>query len=95
MPHPLDHASARDACPPARAGFVVSKAVGGSVVRHRVVRRLRHVVGARLVDLPVGSVLVVRALPAAASASSERLAADLGSALGQALRPTSPAQVTA
>ncbi|HEU5111288.1 MAG TPA: ribonuclease P protein component, partial [Micromonosporaceae bacterium] len=27
-----------------RAGFVVSKAVGNSVTRHRVARRLRHVV---------------------------------------------------
>ena len=69
-----------------RAGFVVSKAVGGSVVRHAVVRRLRHVMRPRLESLPAGSRLVVRALPAAATASSEQLAADLDSALASALR---------
>ena len=72
--------------PPARAGFVVSKAVGNAVVRHRVTRRLRHLVAARLPDLPGGSLLVVRALPAAADASSVELGADLDSGLRAALR---------
>jgi ribonuclease P protein component len=69
-----------------RAGFVVSRAVGGSVVRHRVTRRLRHVVAARLAALPPGARLVVRALPAAATASSAELAADLDAALRRMLR---------
>ncbi|UJW34204.1 ribonuclease P protein component [Saccharothrix sp. AJ9571] len=64
-----------------RAGFVVSKAVGNSVVRHRVARRLRHLVSARLGTLPGGSSLVVRALPAAATATSAELGSDLDSAL--------------
>ncbi|MFI5611354.1 ribonuclease P protein component [Amycolatopsis sp. NPDC051903] len=64
-----------------RAGFVVSKAVGNSVVRHRVTRRLRHLVSDRLGTLPPGSSLVVRALPPAASASSAELGADLDAAL--------------
>ncbi|GAA5157932.1 MULTISPECIES: ribonuclease P protein component [Amycolatopsis] len=70
--------------PPAsstRAGFVVSKAVGNSVVRHRVSRRLRHLVAARLGTVPPGSSLVVRALPPAATASSAELGADLDAAL--------------
>jgi ribonuclease P protein component len=65
----------------ARAGFVVSKAVGNSVVRHRVARRLRHLVSARLGTMPPGSSLVVRALPSAATASSAELGADLDAAL--------------
>ncbi|WP_033291447.1 ribonuclease P protein component [Amycolatopsis jejuensis] len=65
----------------ARAGFVVSKAVGNSVVRHRVTRQLRHLVSARLGTLPAGSSLVVRALPPAAAASSAELGADLDAAL--------------
>jgi ribonuclease P protein component len=65
----------------ARAGFVVSKAVGNSVVRHRVSRRLRHLVAARLGTVPAGSSLVVRALPPAATASSAELGADLDAAL--------------
>jgi ribonuclease P protein component len=64
----------------------VSKAVGGSVVRHRVARRLRHLVRDRLDLLPDGSALVVRALPASAKASSAALGADLDRALARALR---------
>jgi ribonuclease P protein component len=64
----------------------VSKAVGGSVVRHAVARRLRHVVAPRLEHLPAGSRLVVRALPPAATATSAALAADLDVALERALR---------
>ncbi|PRX47719.1 ribonuclease P protein component [Prauserella shujinwangii] len=64
-----------------RAGFVVSKAVGNSVVRHRVTRRLRHLVADRLGTLPEGSALVVRALPPAATATSAELGSDLDAAL--------------
>lgn len=69
-----------------RAGFVVSKKVGNSVVRHRVTRRLRPLVRTHLQDLPDGTDLVVRALPAAADASSTRLSTDLTSALRGAAR---------
>ncbi len=68
---------------PARAGFVVSKAVGPAVTRNRVKRRLRHLVAARLDRLPDGAVLVIRALPPAAAASGGELARDLDSALGR------------
>ena len=68
---------------PARAGFVVSKAVGPAVVRNRVKRRLRHLVAGRLDRLPAGTVLVVRALPPASGASSADLARDLDAALAR------------
>lgn len=68
-----------------RAGFVVSRAVGGSVVRHRVSRRLRHLVAARLPGLPPDARVVVRALPPAAEASSAELAEDLDAGLRGAL----------
>jgi ribonuclease P protein component len=71
----------------ARAGFVVSKAVGNAVVRNKVRRRLRHLVRHRLDALPAGSSLVVRALPDAATASYERLADDLDAALLAARTP--------
>jgi ribonuclease P protein component len=70
----------------ARAGFVVSKAVGNAVVRNRVQRRLRHLVRPRLAGLPDGARLVVRALPAAAEASYADLGADLDTALDLARR---------
>ena len=69
-----------------RAGFVVSKAVGGSVVRHRVTRRLRHLVRPRLAELPENARVVIRALPPSATASSAELAEDLDSGLRSALR---------
>jgi ribonuclease P protein component len=71
----------------ARAGFVVSKAVGNAVVRNKVRRRLRHLVRPLLADLPASASLVVRALPSAASASFTDLAADLESALTAARSP--------
>jgi ribonuclease P protein component len=72
---------------PARAGLVVSKAVGGSVVRHRTSRRLRHLLLDRLPALPAGARLVVRAAPAAGTAPSAALGRDLDAAVGAALRP--------
>jgi ribonuclease P protein component len=70
-----------DADAPARVGFVVGRTVGGAVVRHRVQRRLRHLMRCRLDALPSGALVVVRALPPSAGASSEALGDDLGAAL--------------
>lgn len=70
---------------PARVGFVVSKTVGNAVVRNRVKRRLRHLVRERLPELPVGSLMVVRALPAAAAASYVALGTDLDRCLARLL----------
>ncbi len=77
------HASRADARAgdPPRVGFVVSKAVGNSVVRNRTLRRLRAQVADRILRLPAGVDLVVRANPAAAGATS----ADLGRHLDRAL----------
>jgi ribonuclease P protein component len=70
---------------PARIGFVVSRAVGNAVVRHRVQRRLRHLVHDRLAHLPSGIQVVVRALAPAAAASYAELGADLDRCLQRAL----------
>jgi ribonuclease P protein component len=69
----------------ARAGFVVGKTVGNSVVRHRVTRRLRAVVGAELHRLPVTADLVVRARPEAGDATSAILRRDLSAGLDRLL----------
>jgi ribonuclease P protein component len=63
-----------------RIGFVVSKAVGNAVTRNQVKRRLRHLARERLASLPGSAVLVVRALPAASTASYETLGADFDTA---------------
>jgi ribonuclease P protein component len=69
--------------PPAvtRIGFVVSRSVGPAVVRNAVSRRLRHLVRDRLATIPPGVDVVVRAQPAAATASYEGLGRDLDAAL--------------
>jgi ribonuclease P protein component len=71
---------------PARIGLVVSRSLGGAVVRNAVRRRLRSLLRERLARFPTGSRVVVRALPDAAAASSARLADDLDAALDAAWR---------
>jgi ribonuclease P protein component len=68
-----------------RVGLVVSKAVGNSVVRHRVQRRLRHLVREQLHRLPQSGALVIRALPASAAAGSGELGAELDRCLHRVL----------
>jgi ribonuclease P protein component len=66
-----------------RVGFVVSRAVGPAVTRNLVKRRLRHLSRERLDLLPPGSMLVIRALPAAADASYDELAQELDRCLSK------------
>lgn len=75
---------------PARAAFAVSRAVGNSVVRHGVVRRLRPLMPPILDDLAPGTQVVVRAMPEAAAASSAELNADLTRAMAR-VAPAAPA----
>lgn len=77
LPEPLDASSGMAP----RVGFVVGRAVGNAVTRNTVQRRLRHLMRDRLGVLPPGSVLVVRATPQAADASSAALGQQLDAAL--------------
>lgn len=45
-----------------QVGLIVNKSVGGSVVRHRVSRQLRHLIAGHLRDFPKNSLIVVRVL---------------------------------
>jgi ribonuclease P protein component len=74
-----------ESTPAARAGFVVSKAVGGAVTRNLVKRRLRHLVRQRLSLLPPGSLVVVRALSGSGEVDQTQLARDLDAALERLL----------
>jgi ribonuclease P protein component len=83
-----------DPGPPA-VGLVVSKAVGNAVTRNRVRRRLRALLAARVHRWAPGTLVVVRAQPDAASATSAQLARDLDGGIAAAerraaRRPESP-----
>jgi ribonuclease P protein component len=71
---------------PVRVGLVVSRAVGNAVTRNLVKRRLRHLARERVPALPGSTVLVLRALPAAATASYADLGAELDRNLGRVTR---------
>lgn len=77
-----NQADARAGQPP-RVGFVVSKAVGGAVVRNRTKRRLRALMAARVGSVPSGVDLVVRANPVAAQANSATLGVELDNLLAR------------
>jgi ribonuclease P protein component len=65
-------------------GFVVSKAIGSAVRRNRVRRRLRHLCVPHLDAVTEPTLVVVRALPPAATAGRE-LGSDLDDAWTSAL----------
>jgi ribonuclease P protein component len=81
LPGLLGRDSSQD---PVVVGFVVSKAVGGAVLRNRTKRRLRALVRPLLPRLAPGMRVVVRAQPAAALAPTSALGADLTRALQRA-----------
>jgi ribonuclease P protein component len=85
LPGPDSHERAPEHGP--RVGLVVSKAVGNAVTRNLVKRRLRHLSRERLARLPGDTLLVLRALPAAAEASYAELGADLDRCLERGLTP--------
>lgn len=63
-----------------RVGYVVSKAIGGSVTRHAVSRKLRAATRPHLEELTPGT-YVIRALPSAAERSVGELSGQIESAL--------------
>lgn len=68
-----------------RVGLVVSKAVGNAVVRNRTKRVLRHRMAALLPTVPEHVDVVIRANPAAGSASGHQLRHDLDGLLETAV----------
>ena len=74
---------------PPKAGLIVAKSVGNSVVRHRVARKLRHAISPVLPLLPKGSLLVARAFPQSADdISSTQFQDEFEIALKKALART-------
>lgn len=70
---------------PSRVGFVVSRAVGGAVVRNKVRRRLRAIMAIELAKLPPHSDVVVRATAMAGTATFDELRTQVARALNGAI----------
>ena len=69
-----------------RVGFVVSKRVGNSVVRHRVKRRLRAIVADLIDQLPEYSTLVLRTQPGIDQLSHTELRTQVHTVITRACR---------
>ncbi|HKI38870.1 MAG: ribonuclease P protein component [Mycobacterium sp.] len=69
-----------------QVGLIIPKSVGSAVERHRVARRLRHVVRTMLADLHEADRVVIRALPSSRNVSSARLEQQLRRGLRRALQ---------
>ncbi|GAA1466953.1 ribonuclease P protein component [Microbacterium thalassium] len=67
--HTVTYVVAGESDRPSRFGFIVSRQVGSAVVRNTVRRRLKAVCAESLTDIRPGGDIVIRALPAAATAS--------------------------
>jgi ribonuclease P protein component len=71
---------------PARFGFIISKQVGGAVVRNTVRRRLKAVCAEASSRIPQGTDVVIRALPASATATFDELRSDVDRCLKRLVR---------
>lgn len=60
-----------------RFGFIISKQVGTAVIRNTVRRRLKAVCAQAITEFPEGTDVVIRALPASATATFAQLSVDL------------------
>ncbi len=68
-----------------RFGVVVSKQVGGAVVRNRIRRRIHAICAASLAIVPSSDLIVVRVLPGAHEASWDTLRSEIGDGLRRAV----------
>ena len=54
-----------------KAGLIISKSVGGSVLRHRIARKARHAIAQKISTLPTGALFVLRAIGKAEKAQTD------------------------
>lgn len=74
-----------------RFGFIISKQLGTAVIRNTVRRRLKAVCAEAAAEVPKGTDVVIRALPASATASFAELRADVSRCLARLQSDRMPA----
>jgi len=82
-PNAVVYVAARAQPGPTRFGFIVSKAVGNSVVRHRVTRRLRAIGHDLLSTVPEDRDVIIRSLPGSGEVAWVTLHDDVARALAK------------
>jgi ribonuclease P protein component len=80
-PHFVAYLRESEAAGPPRFGFIVAKNVGNAVRRNRMRRRLKAACFGLLPTVPVGTDVVIRALPAAQGLAWPRLQEELAGAV--------------
>lgn len=75
---------------PVKVGLIVGKNVGGSVIRHRVSRQIRHAIAPHLTKFPLGTLLVFRAHPGAAQYADKNLGQEISSLVEKYLHRKAP-----
>ena len=64
---------------PVKVGLIVGKNVGGSVVRHRVSRQIRHAIAPHLSQFAPGTLLLFRAHPGSARNAEQNISGEISS----------------
>ncbi len=78
---------------PVKVGLIVGKNVGGSVVRHRISRQIRHAIAPHLDQFPGGTLLLFRAHPGAARCADQNLSGEISALVAKYIsRRTTAAQ---
>lgn len=84
-PHAVVHRLATGSDDYPRFGVVVSKKVGGAVVRNRVRRRIQSICAGHAGAVGQGDLIVVRALPGSPEVEWDTLRSEIGHGLRQAV----------
>lgn len=75
---------------PVKVGLIVGKNVGGSVIRHRVSRQIRHAIAPHLPKFPLGTLLVFRAHPGAAKSAEKNVGQEITSLVDKYFQRKAP-----
>jgi ribonuclease P protein component len=68
---------------PVKVGLIVGKNVGGSVIRHRISRQIRHAIAPHIERFSEGTLVVVRANPGAGRTVNQNISGEISSLISR------------